>query len=106
DDWHIVASAPVVVGGRKVATIEVVRLLPTQRVHFASLLRSQGWLTLAAVSVSGLVAFGSGLWLIGRPVKQLSELAHRVAEGDFSARANIRQRDEIGRLAADLNTMT
>ncbi len=106
DDWHIVAAVPVMSGERRLGVIEIDRRLPQERKYFASLINVQVWTTALAALVSGLAAFGLGLWFIGRPLKQLSDLAHRVAEGDFSLRTNIRQKDEIGSLASDLNTMT
>lgn len=64
--------------------------------------------------------FAAGLALIGalvavlavplalritRPLKRLQESALRIAGGDLSARADLSQRDEIGRLAGAFNAM-
>ncbi|QSV45493.1 HAMP domain-containing sensor histidine kinase [Geobacter benzoatilyticus] len=64
--------------------------------------------------------FGAGLALIGvviavfaiplsrhitRPLKRLQESALRIAGGDLSARADIRGKDEIGRLGQAFNSM-
>ncbi len=40
-----------------------------------------------------------------RPVAALAEVAHRVQEGDLAARAPVYGRDELGRVAASVNTM-
>ncbi len=106
EDWSILATAPVRIDGRYVGSLEIERRLPREREYYSSLLHTQVWTTLVGAVVSGLVALAWGLWLIGRPIRQLSELAHRVADGDFSLRTNIRQRDEIGRLASDFDAMT
>jgi HAMP domain-containing protein len=45
-----------------------------------------------------------GQRLIGQPIKRLVEHARRVAAGDLSGRLDLRQRDEIGVLASEMNT--
>jgi signal transduction histidine kinase len=43
---------------------------------------------------------------VSRPLLELSQAAGRVADGDLSARVDIRRTDELGRLALDFNDMT
>ena len=38
-------------------------------------------------------------------LRKMARTAHEVAEGDFSARTGVERRDEVGELAADLDTM-
>jgi methyl-accepting chemotaxis protein len=58
---------------------------------------------LAAIAISLLVSFYiSGK--ISHPVKAMSEFANKLAEGDFTDRVKIDQRDEIGDLAKALNS--
>jgi len=48
-------------------------------------------------------------WIAARiagPVVAVAEAAERVAEGDFSATAPVRRKDEVGKLAQSFNTMT
>lgn len=40
-----------------------------------------------------------------RPLSHLSQAARRIGEGDLDARAEVKGRDELARLAADFNTM-
>lgn len=58
------------------------------------------------VFVGGTALFMLGILFVGRPVRQLVEQARRIAGGDFSMRANIGQRDEIGALAREMNRMS
>jgi len=104
--WRIIAAAPVRSGGSTVGALEIDRQLPQEREYFASILWTQVGTTIAAAVVAGLIALGVGFLLVGRPIRKLSDLARRVAEGDFSVRANIEQRDEIGNLARELDAMT
>lgn len=43
--------------------------------------------------------------LVHRPIQQLRQTISRVADGDFSARAQVLTRDELGDVAAGLNEM-
>ncbi|MEZ4769939.1 MAG: ATP-binding protein [Caldilineales bacterium] len=57
----------------------------------------------AALAVLLLALFIAGR--IARPVEQLTAVADRMAGGDFSARANLSSRDEVGRLTVAFNRM-
>lgn len=53
-----------------------------------------------ALLLASIVSLG-----VTRPVVALSRITQRFAEGDYTARARVRSRDEIGDLAEALNTM-
>lgn len=55
----------------------------------------------AAIAVIVIGVFMSNS--IVRPVKKITEVAHQLAEGDFTVRAEVRSSDEIGRMADDIN---
>lgn len=64
-------------------------------------------LKLAGLAVLGLSAALS--LILGRsisgPVKRLSEGVRRISQGDYRYRLNLTRRDELGRLAADVDRM-
>jgi signal transduction histidine kinase len=62
-------------------------------------------MTAALAFVSALLSFEMGEWLVGRPVKVLSEKARRIGRGDFSGPVSLRQRDELADLAREVNAM-
>jgi signal transduction histidine kinase len=103
--WCFVASAPVRVEGATVGVLEISRRLPSEQEYFESILRTQVATTLAAAALSGLIALALGAWLVGNPIRRLSRLARKVADGDYSLRSNIVQADEIGDLAHELDAM-
>lgn len=71
---------------------------PLYKMIFATLI-----IALIAIGISLLVSFYiSGK--ISNPVKAMSEFANKLAEGDFTDRVKIEQRDEIGDLAKALNS--
>ena len=45
-------------------------------------------------------------WSLIGPVKQIEAQLKQVAAGDFSHRVNVVNRDELGALGSDVNTMT
>ncbi len=60
---------------------------------------------LVAVALGIVLAFVFRRNIVG-PVRRLTGVAERVAGGDLSARAAVEAHDEIGVLAASINTMT
>lgn len=58
-------------------------------------------LVLASAALSTLL----GVWLIGRPMRALADKARRVGQGDFAGPLVLPQRDELGELAREMNTM-
>lgn len=61
-----------------------------------------------AIITIGFLASALGilfLKFINRPITKLSEAMRKVEKGDLNARVNLRGRDEMGRLAENLNTM-
>ena len=57
----------------------------------------------AAVSIAAVSALG--FWLIGRPMRRLTDMAKRIGAGDLESTLDLRQRDEIGELAKEMNQM-
>jgi len=56
-------------------------------------------------ALSGLIAMVIGVWFVGRPMRDLIDQARRVGAGDLSGRLAVRQGDEIGALATEMNAM-
>ncbi len=61
--------------------------------------------TVATAAVCTLIAMGIGLLFVGRPMRSLVEKARRVGAGDLTGPLALRQRDEIGELAGEMNSM-
>jgi signal transduction histidine kinase len=62
--------------------------------------RAAGGAGLSILAVSAL-----GFVLVGRPMRRLADFAKRIGSGDLTGTLRIRQRDEIGQLAAEMNQM-
>ena len=57
----------------------------------------------AAVSILAVSALG--FVMVGRPTRRLRDFAKRIGAGDLGGSLVLRQRDEIGELAAEMNRM-
>jgi two-component system NtrC family sensor kinase len=55
---------------------------------------------------AGLLSAGFIVWVVRRPVKQLTSGVERVAQGDLETEIQVRSRNEIGQLAGAFNEMT
>jgi two-component system NtrC family sensor kinase len=65
------------------------------------------WLFLCGAILFGSVAAVAFMWIVVyRPVKELINGTHRVADGDLDYRLPVRSDDELGDLAASFNKMT
>lgn len=63
------------------------------------------------ISIIGILLLSLGLTFlvsvfVSRPLSEMSTIAKAMAQGDFSKKASIRSRDEIGELAQSLNLMS
>jgi len=100
----VTVRLPVRLGVRGPATVRLaLPLAPVQ----AQLRQMHRLLLLIGVAASVLA-----LWIglvfsrrIARPVEGMTELAERIAAGDFEAGGEVRGEDEIGRLAGSLDAM-
>jgi signal transduction histidine kinase len=96
---------PLLLDGQRPAALE----LSESMQHEKSFIRtSQITILLTALGVAivcGLIATAVGVWFVGRPMRLLSEKARRVGAGDLSGPLVLRQRDEIGELAHEINAM-
>ncbi|MGD0678230.1 MAG: HAMP domain-containing sensor histidine kinase [Polyangiaceae bacterium] len=63
------------------------------------------FMALALAVLSALLSFLMGQWLVGAPVRALSEKARRVGRGDFSSPLALRHKDELADLGREMNAM-
>jgi two-component system, NtrC family, sensor kinase len=103
-DWtYTYASIPV--AGARPAAVELAESLKPEVTY----LRMNHWAvllaTLAVVAVCALIITGLDAWLVGRPMRLLRDKLQRAGAGDLSRPLVLRQRDEIGELAQEINAM-
>ncbi|MDW8325482.1 MAG: ATP-binding protein [Anaerolineales bacterium] len=100
---------PVVVDGQTVGVILTADLPPgLNPEEVAYLQRTTAALALAGVGAV-IVAVLVGVWLartLTRPLRALTNAAHRMASGELEQAVDVRSEDEIGELAAAFNRMS
>ena len=71
-----------------------------------ALTRTMASVSATAVIVVMLLVIIQTRWIIGRPVKELSRVATRIAEGELDQTIHYQSRDELGILAYNFNRVT
>ncbi len=94
--------------GRQVPGQDAILLLSAnlERIYQASSIiqRQLGTVSLIMLSVSLLMAWLFARWFT-RPITALSTAARRMAHGDYTVQVPVTQKDELGILTQDFNTM-
>jgi len=85
--------------------LEVSESLENEMAYIATTHRSMVVTTVVIVLVCAVIIAIVGLRLVGRPMKELIAQARRMEDGDYTVRLAVRQHDEIGELAAEMNTL-
>jgi signal transduction histidine kinase len=102
---RLLVSAPVIVGGIRRGSIELVKPAIDHRAVLVRELLDEGpFAFLLALLGAGLATVVGGA-VIGKPLQRIVAQARRIGEGDFSGRLRDRARDEIGDLKRALNAM-
>ena len=102
---RLVTYLPVQVEGRQVGALEISGPLTAReerfRAEIGQIVQRTGLGALVAILSIAVVGF----MLVGRPMRRLVEKARRIGAGDLSGPLDMRQRDEIGVLAHEMNEM-
>jgi two-component system NtrC family sensor kinase len=85
--------------------LEIAQSLEQLDSYVSASLRTQVIGTVTAVAFAAALALGLGVVFIGRPISRLAAKARRVGTGDLTGPLELRQRDELGELAAEINLM-
>lgn len=99
---------PLTLDGERIGTLALLpgpTLSDAAQRRFRNRQGSQIWIiALGMVGLAALLAMPAAA-LLTRPVRALQQTARRLARGDYQARAPTPTRDELGRLAEDLNDL-
>jgi signal transduction histidine kinase len=85
--------------------LEVSESLRNEMAYVATTHRTMAATTGVIVLVCAIIIAAVGLRVVGRPLKELLQQARRMEDGDYSVRLPVRQHDEIGELAQEMNTL-
>jgi two-component system, NtrC family, sensor kinase len=93
------------IDGDPIGALELSEPLDAERAYLRATVVDEAITTAALSGVCGLIALGVGTWFVGRPAHKLAEQVRRAGGGDLSTRLALRQRDEIGGLSREMDTM-
>lgn len=86
--------------------IELTESLQERDRYIDTTLKRATFFTVIIVALAGAISLALGLAFVGRPVAALARQAQQIASGDLESRVQLRQRDELGDLGREINTMS
>jgi len=101
----LVTRVPIAVNGNRMGFVEISESRAFARNYVRSTVLRSSVVTLIAVICVGALSTVLGIWFVGKPIQKLVERAARIGAGDVDSPLVIRQRDEIGELATEMNAM-
>jgi signal transduction histidine kinase len=104
--WVRRIYVPISVPGGRPAVVEGEASLEVEHRYIDMNERDIALATALVGGMCSLIALALGYWFVGRPIARLRDAARAIGAGDFTARVDVRQRDEIGDLGRELNTMS
>ena len=102
---YLVTRVPVREHQTLLGAIEIAESLESRNESIRSSILNTVLATATVLVTSGVIALVLGVWLVGGPLRQLAAKAKRIGQGDWGGPLALRQRDEIGELAAEMNAM-
>ncbi len=105
DRRFLVTYVPVDLQGGRPTAIELAESLADERAYLDTTILRTATTTLVTIVVcAGLIAL-FGWYFVGRSMHTLADKARRVGQGDLTGPLKLRQRDEVGDLAEEMNRM-
>jgi two-component system, NtrC family, sensor kinase len=102
---YLITYIPIRLPEDRVGALEIAQSFEVFEAYVRDSLRNQVIGSAAAVAIAAILALALGVVFIGRPISKLATKARRVGAGDLSAPLELRQRDELGELANEINVM-
>ncbi len=101
----LVTCSPVEIRGVTGGAMEISESFAGEQAFVARTVANTALATGLLAAVCAALTIGLGVVLIGRPLRRLMDQARRIGAGDLTARIDLRQKDEIGELAREMNAM-
>ncbi len=99
---YALAAAP----SARTGALEISESLEEERRYVAQSVVTNVGTLLTLAGLGGLILFGLGALVLGRPIRKLVERARQIAAGGLGGRLDLPQRDELGVLARELDLMS
>jgi len=106
NDWYFTAYEPILdLQGKAIGSLYV-GMLEKPYTHMQKSVNSILYIVLFLTSLIGIAVSGFIGTLLARPIRELEQLAHRVALGERDLQIEVPTTDEVGDLADAFNLMT
>jgi two-component system, NtrC family, sensor kinase len=105
DTGYLLTYIPLRLPEDRVGALEITQSFEVFDTYARDSLRNQIIGSAAAVAIAAVLALGLGVVFIGRPISKLATKARRVGTGDLTEPLQLKQRDELGELANEINLM-
>jgi len=102
---HLYTYVPLASNGR-LGAIEVRESLRAKHEYTNKTIKRIVLVVSATVLVCTVLALTLGAWVVGRPMARLVERAREIGAGNLEDRLGIKQHDEIGALAREIDSMS
>jgi signal transduction histidine kinase len=99
-------TAPMRISGQQVGAIQMDFSLKSINQRVASMVRTSILVYVSMIIVFILLLHLFFQFIVTSPVKKITEVARKIAKGDFAARVKVNSKDEIGELGQIFNQMT
>jgi two-component system, NtrC family, sensor kinase len=100
-----VSVFPVQIPGGPRGALEISESRAVERTYVHQTITQSVIVGAALAAGASLIVLCLVLWFVGRPIGRLRAKTRRIGQGDLSEPLVLRQRDEIGELAVDMNVM-
>lgn len=97
-------SMPLKYQGSSIGIIRFISSLKEANSIIAEITKFLLWMGLIIVSISGIISLFLANSII-KPLKEVTDVAEKLADGQFKVRSEVKINDEIGRLSQTLNYM-
>ena len=101
----LITYVPISSAAPEMGAIELSERLSVLQRHNRATIDKAAILASEIFVISGGAVMLLGVWLVGKPLQQLSDKARRVGSGDLASPLQMHRRDELGRLALAMNEM-
>jgi two-component system, NtrC family, sensor kinase len=86
--------------------IELTESLEERDRYIDTTLTRAAFFTVVIVALTGVASLVLGLIFVGRPITALARRAQQIAAGNLEGRVQLRQKDELGNLGREINSMS
>ncbi len=93
------------VDDRRLGALQISESLSDERAYIRTTILETAATAIVLAGFCAALSMFLGVWLVGRPMRALTEKARRVGLGDFATPLALRQKDELGELAGEMNAM-